>query len=210
MVVTKSTRLNVHILPVGQMASNCYLLEDTLTHTVIVIDPGDASEYIIDHIQKLQAKPLCVIATHGHFDHVMGVFALTKIYAIPFYMNKKDEFLLSGMQQSARHFLGISKIDPPATIDKTLREGDAISLGNSQLSVIETPGHTPGSVCLYDGTAHILFGGDLVFEGGSVGRTDFSYSDSQVLMASLNKIITLPNDTIIYPGHGASMNISTI
>lgn len=201
--------LVVHTLPVGQMAANCYFLEDSQTKKVVIIDPGDDAEYISDRIQRSELKPTKIIATHGHFDHIMAVFTLTNIYHIPFYMNTKDEFLLSYMQESARHYLKITT-DPSPAIDGPLLEGELIPVGKYSIVVMETPGHTPGSVCLYIAKANILIGGDLLFKGGGVGRTDFSYSSAIYIKSSIQKILQLPTHTVVYPGHGESTTIGEL
>jgi glyoxylase-like metal-dependent hydrolase (beta-lactamase superfamily II) len=191
------------------MSENCYLLVDPVTNQLLVVDPGDVAEYIIDHIERIHATPIAVIATHGHFDHIMGAFAITKTYLIPFCMDGRDTFLLDTMQSSAQHFLGTVS-DPPPHIDTPLTIKKEVALGNERLRILETLGHTPGSISLYSKTSGVVFVGDLVFEGGDVGRTDFSYSDGSKLYASVKKLITLPDNTIVYPGHGNSFLLSSV
>ncbi len=180
--------MTVETLVVGQMATNCYIVIDK--NKSIIIDPGDDAEYIISH---LTTKPTMIVATHGHFDHIMAAYALQLAYNIPFYIHDDDIFLLSRMQSSAKHFLGIQEIDPPPVPSK---------IGN--LPFIHTPGHTPGSICLQFND--ILVVGDTMFANG-VGRTDFSYSDRQKLTVSLKKIMSFPKDTRILPGHGKEFSL---
>lgn len=172
-------------LVVGQMATNCYLIED------MIIDPGDDAEYIMSRLTK---KPKMIVATHGHFDHIMASYALQLAYNIPFYIHEEDTFLLSRMRSSARHFLGIMDVDPPPKPTKI-----------SNLPFIHTPGHTPGSICLSIG--NVLFVGDTIFADGSIGRTDFSYSSKKDLDNSIKKILSHPSGTRLLPGHGNETRI---
>lgn len=183
----------IQTLVVGSMAANCYILDD------IIIDPGDDAEYIMSHIKK----PSLIVATHGHFDHIMAAYALTLAFGIPFAMHRDDEFLLANMQKSAKHFLKLSSIDPPPRITRYLSDGDVIG----GLTVKHTPGHTPGSICLVG--KDFLVTGDTIFAGGAVGRTDFSYSNRQALEKSLQDILAFPKDTRLLPGHGEPTTVGS-
>ena len=177
--------MNIQTLVVGSMATNCYIAGD------MIIDPGDDAEYIMEH---LTAKPKMIVATHGHFDHLMAARAIQLAYNIPFYIHRDDIFLLSRMQESAKHFLGLRHVDPPP-------EATPIP----DLPFIHTPGHTPGSITLvFDG---ILIVGDTVFAGGAVGRTDFAYSRPLDLSASVDKIMSYPKGTRILSGHGEEFTL---
>lgn len=195
--------LEVITLIVGLMQENCYLVYDSKSRETVIIDPGDDADYIERIISDNKLVPKSIIATHGHFDHIMAVLELKLAYNIPFYIHKNDEFLVKNMQSSAKHFLGIVA-DPPPNIDYFLDSKSKIKFGDISLEIIETPGHTPGSCCLYFKKENILFTGDLLFEDGSVGRTDFSYSSREKLYKSLQKIQKLPAKTQILPGHGGS------
>lgn len=193
-------------LPVGQLRTNCYLLIDKKTADTLIIDPGDDADYIERIVTDKKCKPLKIVATHGHFDHIMAATELKLAYNLPFLINKKDEFLVKNLKSSAKYFLGI-EADPPPPINGYLKEKENIELGNNLLEIIATPGHTPGSLCLYSKESNILFTGDLLFADGGVGRTDFSYSSSSDLAASLTKIFHLPAQTKIFPGHGRSSTL---
>lgn len=195
-------QLKIIPLVVGQMQTNCYLVAESNSKETIIIDPGDDADYIIRIISDNKLIPKKIIATHGHFDHIMGVTELKLAYNIPFLIHKNDAFLVSNMQKSAKHFLGINT-DPPPSIDQFISSDTKISL-----EIIETPGHTPGSICLYLKEGNILFTGDTIFAEGGVGRTDFSYSSVKELTKSLNKIFMLPQNTTIYPGHGNPSNLT--
>jgi hydroxyacylglutathione hydrolase len=193
-----------HIIPlaVGQMAANCYIVSDPDSREGVIIDPGDDPEYISDTVFKHKIIPTRIVATHGHFDHIMGAFALSLGFGIPFFIHGKDVFLVSRMAETARHFLGLSVVDPAPAIDGTLKEGDTVHAGAYPLSVYHLPGHTPGSIGLYEKKSGSLFCGDTLFAGGGVGRTDHAYSSSIDLQKSLRKIFRLPEGTVLFCGHG--------
>jgi hydroxyacylglutathione hydrolase len=198
--------LTIITIPVGQMQSNCYIVVDEKTNKCLIIDPGDDWEYLISKIQEQNLAVTAIIATHGHFDHIMGVFPIQRMFNVSFLIHKNDEFLLQNMQSSARHFLNV-EAGPVPIADCNLKDKEAILLGANKFEIIHTPGHTPGSICLYNKKDKILFTGDLVFAEGGVGRTDFSYSNQSELEKSIARVFKLPEDTIIYPGHGSSTTI---
>ena len=179
--------MNIQTLVVGAMATNCYLVDG------MIIDPGDDAEYIMSHIST---RPKMIVATHGHFDHIIAAYALQLAYNIPFYIHKDDIFLLSRMQSSAKHFLGLRHVDPPPTPTE-IRD----------IPFIHTPGHTPGSICLYFKKDNILFSGDTIFADGAVGRTDHQYSRKFDLSRSIQTILSLPPETKICPGHGGETTV---
>jgi len=191
------------VLPVGELQSNCYLYLDQTSKETLIIDPGDDADYIERTIQDNDLKPKSIIATHCHFDHLMAVLELKLAYKIPFAINCKDKFILENMTSSAMHFIGIESGPPPA-VDCCLKKAEKIRIGDCLLTVIETPGHTPGSICLYDKANTLLFTGDTLFAEGGIGRSDFSYSSHKNLIRSLKKIFKLPGNTSVFPGHGAA------
>ena len=166
------------------MATNCYIAGD------MIIDPGDDPEHISDILTKLDVMPKMIVATHGHFDHIMGAYALQLMYDIPFYIHSDDIFLLSRMQSSAKHFLKLKDVDPPPVPTKI----------PEHFPFIHTPGHTPGSICLQFDSALVV--GDTLFADGTIGRTDHSYSSPLQLAASIKKIRSYPAGTRILSGHG--------
>ena len=184
-------------LTVGQMSTNCYLASDEGTGQSLIIDPGDEGDFIGTTLLENKLIPVGIVLTHGHFDHCLAVLELKLSFNIPIYLHQKDLFLYQKAQLSAKHWSAISSPKLPP-IDKFLSEGEIIPFGESSLKVIHTPGHTPGSICLY--SALTLFTGDTLFSEG-VGRTDLSYSSYGDLQKSLNKLFALPSNTLIYPGH---------
>lgn len=194
-------------LTVGQMAAHCYIVSDPKTCEGIIIDPGDDAEYISDTLLKLHLTPIMIVATHGHFDHLMAAYALKLGFGIPFRIHPLDVFLVNRMEQTAKHFLGVPYVDPAPSIDKKLCEGDVIRVGSIRLTVLHTPGHTPGSICLYEKNSGVLMTGDTIFKDGGVGRTDHSYSSHDALLLSLQKILSFPKETRLMPGHGQETTI---
>ena len=193
--------MTIETIVVGQMAANCYIVVDH--GEALIIDPGDDAEYIIDKLTHLAANPTLIVATHGHFDHIMAARTLQLAYRIPFAIHPDDIFLLKQMRDSARHYLGITT-DPPPKVAKKLKDEETLKIGSKILKVFHVPGHTPGSICLTLASEKILFVGDTIFAGGIVGRTDFSYANKKDLERSLRRILDFPSKTKLLPGHGES------
>lgn len=193
-------------IPVGSMEANCYLVFDKNTKSTLIIDPGDAPEYIKEVIIKEKLIPEVIVATHGHFDHIMGVLDLQLSFNIPFLASNKDLFLIEKMADSAKYFLKI-ETGPAPKPTMNLKEGHKVTVGSIELLVLETPGHTPGSICLLNEKEEVLFTGDTIFKDGSVGRTDFSYSVKSDLDSSVKRILKLNGNIAILPGHGNSSTI---
>lgn len=199
--------IKIRKLTVGQLQTNCYLVVES--EEALIIDPGDDADYIMRIISDEDAKPIKILATHGHYDHVLGATELKLAYKIPFLIHKKDEFLLARMKSSAAYFGRISA-GPPPKIDKYLDEGKSLKIANFKLRIIHTPGHTPGSICLYSEEEKCIFAGDVVFAGGGIGRTDFAYSNQTLLLKSINKLLKFPEDIKVYCGHGEETTIGDL
>ena len=190
-------------LVVGPLAVNCYIVGDENTREGIVIDPGDDVRDIIGAIRKHQLKVVAIVNTHAHFDHVGALNEIRDFTSAPFMLHADEVQMLGSAQMSAAMF-GLS-IDNPKPVDRLLREGDQIGAGSIVLTVLHTPGHTPGGICLLEGQ-HV-FVGDTLFQG-SIGRTDFPGGDYGVLMASIrDKLLPLPDSTVVHSGHGAATTI---
>lgn len=201
--------IKVERLRVGQLDANCYLVYHKTSRTCLIIDPGDSADYITQKIIDLDLKPKAVLATHGHFDHVLAVSELKLNFDIPFKMSEADEFLLSRMRDSSSYFTNIDPLLTPA-IDEFLVPNKSVNIGNLKFKVIDSKGHTPGSVSLYFKDDDILFVGDLVFEGGAVGRVDFKYASKSNLIGSIKRICELLEETVVYSGHGEATTIASI
>jgi len=200
---------SVKKLVVGQLQTNCYLILDEKKGEAVIIDPGDDADYLIRVISDLETKPVKIITTHGHYDHLLAVAELKLAYQIPFLIHQEDQFLLSRAAASASRFSGLKASLVPK-IDRYLKEGDCLRIGNCRLEIIHTPGHTPGSISLYSNELGAVFVGDLIFAGGGVGRTDFAYSNQRDLEKSIQKLFKLPKKTIVYSGHGEETTIQEI
>lgn len=199
--------LHITSLVVGQMAANCYIARDIATNYALIIDPGDDAQYIIDTVLRLKADPIGILITHGHFDHCMAAFEMQMAYGIPCMMHPADNFLLQRMSETAEHFLGVPTTDPPPQIDSPLANGQTIDIGESSVVIREIPGHTPGSVLVYHKESSSVFVGDVLFAQGAVGRTDHAYSSSLDLAKSIRVILSYPDNTRIYAGHGESTTV---
>lgn len=199
--------IDIKKIRVGRMDENCYFIIDTESHHTVVIDPGDEGNFIAEQLASFACIPTGIIATHGHFDHIMGAAELQMIYHIPFSIHEADVFLVKRMKETAEYFLEHMVVETPPAVDRFLTASDTIRIGAHTLSILSTPGHTPGSVCYYIASEGILFVGDTLFAGGGVGRSDFSYSDKIELNRSISKILKLPDDTELYPGHGERTSV---
>lgn len=198
----EKNNLQVETLTLGQLETNCYIPWCKITNECIIIDPADSAETITQTILDLQLKPLCIVFTHAHFDHVLGSLELKLNFNVPIFMHPKDNDLLKNAQKSAKYWLK-HEVDPVPNKTLPISEGGNLQIGNSKLKIINTPGHTPGSISLFaDEPQPLLFTGDTLFKNG-VGRTDFEYSSPKSLEQSIKKLFeTLPKNTVCYPGHG--------
>ena len=214
--VMGETRSLIHeILPVGMLQCNCHIVGDPQSREAVVIDPGDDAARILKVIERHQLKVTAIVITHTHIDHVIGLHRVHQATAAPLFMHADDLGLYRILDQQAA-WLGW-KAPEEVQPDRLVREGDVIRWGSLGALVIHTPGHTPGSICLYMPTdisgAHAdekpasggnasLFAGDTLF-AGSIGRTDLWGGSFEEIMRSLKgKLLELPDETIVYPGHG--------
>ena len=193
--------MQVLCYPVGEMAANCYFLIDDLTNDCFIIDPGDDAEFLSTEILSRHLKPKAILLTHAHFDHLLATLELSLNFSLPVYLHPKDHFLYQKAFSSARHFQPQGSTLRPPTTTQPLSDHQRLKLGQEQVEVLHTPGHTPGSVCFYF-KSH-LFTGDTLFAEGP-GRADRSYSSPQDLKTSLKQLYNLPSDTLVYPGHQES------
>ncbi len=189
-------------LPVGIMQSNCYVVYDKESSQGYIIDPGGDSQPVLEVIENHQIKVQSILNTHGHFDHIAGNADLASLN-VPYAIHPQDRDLLRKGGGAA--WFGMAYSPPPeAAID--LSDGDILNAGKLQLHVIHTPGHTPGSVCFYIPGEKALISGDTLF-AGSVGRADLPGGNAHVLMESLQRLLDLPAETVVYPGHGPATTL---
>ncbi len=185
----------------GEMMVNCYLVWSG--NEAGVIDPGGPVDEIIRFLEKKELKLKWIVNTHGHVDHIIGNGELVRRYGVPIFIHHNDRMMLNSPTANLSAFLGENIISPDAAAE--LKDGETISLGNESLTVIETPGHTPGGICLY--TKGLLFSGDTLFQE-SIGRTDFTGGSHQQIIASIkNCLFVLPDETSVLPGHGLSSTL---
>src|SRR3989339_677881 len=178
--------MKLHTLVVGPIQTNCYIVENEKSGEAAVIDPGGEAKKIIDFIREKRLKISAIIITHGHFDHVGANEKLKAETGAPILVNQADDFLLP--------------LSDSPKADRFLKDGDSITFGDISLKVILTPGHTMGGACLYNEQEKVLFSGDTLFFG-TYGRTDLPHSSQAEMMKSLERLLTLPPEVKIYPGH---------
>ena len=185
----------------GGVSTNCYIAYNDRTKEAVILDPADNAPYIQKKCGELGVKPSAVLLTHGHFDHILGVPELCRaIPGLAVYAAGKEAALLADPQQNLAQAFGA----PPVSLkaDREVRDGDRLSLLGLSWQVIETPGHTKGSVCYYLPEEAVLFAGDTLFYE-SYGRTDFPGGSGRELIDSITRrLFALPDDTMVYPGHG--------
>jgi glyoxylase-like metal-dependent hydrolase (beta-lactamase superfamily II) len=205
--------------PAGSFAANCYLVAPGPGEECVIIDPGqDAEPGIEELISRYRLKPIAVLLTHGHIDHMWSVAPVCGAKGIPAYIHPDDREMLAdpagGLSLLAKQqFLGGMTFAEPDDV-RPLSDGEAVSLAGLDFSIGHTPGHTEGSVtfrCPPEGTGggadlDALFTGDLLF-AGSIGRTDLPGGDHAAILASLARTLTLPDATVVLPGHGPQTTI---
>jgi len=200
--------IQVKQLVLNPFQENTYIVYDQSGEAVI-IDPGCYSQSEVDEVKRYvdskNLKVKCLIVTHGHIDHVLGIQALKDIYKVDSFAHAEDLPLIATTPSQALMF-GLM-IDKAPQIDKTVKEGDKITFGTSAIEIIHTPGHSKGGICLFLREQKILFAGDTLFRG-SIGRTDLVGGSYETLIESIiHKILPLGDDIVVYPGHGDSTTI---
>lgn len=194
--------MNVQCIVVGPIQTNCYIVEHD--GAVLLIDPGDELEHIVRALDG--AQPSLIVCTHYHWDHVSAVAGLQQRYGIGLALSERDAEVLDGTSRMGEH--DIARSYPPPHVTRRLAAGDGIEVGSRTFTVLETPGHSPGSICLYCAEEQLLFAGDTLFAGGSYGRTDFADGDFAGIVASMQRTLSkLPDDTRVLCGHGAPTSI---
>lgn len=193
------------ILPVGVLGCNCSILGDEATREAIVVDPGDDIAAIMEILARHHLTVKTIVITHAHIDHIGGAHKLRALTGAPVYMHEADK-MLSSMLAIQAGWLGM-ETPPDPGIDIPAHEGDVIRAGSIEAGVLHTPGHTQGSISLYLPSEKKLIAGDTLF-AGSVGRTDLPGGDSRQILRSIReKLYRLPDDTVVFPGHGEATTI---
>ena len=193
-------------LVVGDLATNCYVVGDPDTKKGIVIDPGGHAQRILDTVKRQGLEIVTIVDTHGHFDHVLANEVVKEATGAPIAIHPADAPMLTDPRKGFgvfAMFFGGLRGGPPA--DVLLNDGDEVRFGNQVLKVVHTPGHSQGSISLVG--EGVVFSGDALFQG-SIGRTDFPGGDYDQLIASIRtRILTLPDDTVVYSGHGPATTV---
>ena len=220
--MTESRELIHEILPVGMLQCNCHIVGDPRSREAIVVDPGGDAGKILEAIERHHLKVTAIVVTHAHIDHVVGLRRVHDATGAPVYVHAEDLGLYRMLGEQAI-WIGWKTPDS-VEIDQTVKEGDVIRWGGYQAHIVHTPGHTPGSICLYmpsdlpvalDAAAAKparlgvgqLFAGDTLF-AGSIGRTDlWGGSFAEIIRSLKGKLLELPDDTVVYPGHGEATTI---
>ncbi|MFU0826345.1 MAG: Lactamase-B domain-containing protein [Lachnoclostridium sp.] len=191
--------MKIYSYPLGMIYTNCYIVTNEDTKEGLIIDPSDQAADIKARIQELEITPVAILLTHGHFDHIMAAKDLKETYHIPVLAGEKEKAMLEDYNLNGTLSVGRNYT---LSADRLLKDGEELTLGGLKIKVIHTPGHTAGSVCYYFEKEKVLLSGDTLFLE-SVGRTDMPTGNTHDLLESLNrKLMLLPDDVIVYPGHG--------
>jgi len=193
------------ILPVGLLQCNCSIFGDEQTGEAIVIDPGDEIEDILAILEKHELKVKAIVITHAHIDHIGGAAKLKASTGAPVLMNARDQELYNHLDTQAE-WVGMAN-PSRTTIDGEAREGLTLTLGKAAFQIIETPGHTQGSVSIWIPSENKLVAGDTLFRD-SIGRTDLPGGDGRQILRSIkNQLLPLPESAVVIPGHGSNTTI---
>lgn len=193
-------------LTVGLLQENCYIFGCSRTRRAVIIDPGDNARAILRVVDQQALTVEKIINTHAHFDHVMAVNAIRAATNAPFHLHRADLPVLHEMPERVRLWLDM-EAEPVADPDGFLEHGQIIAVGDEELEVRFTPGHAPGHVIFVHHAGRQVFAGDTLFQG-SIGRFDLPGADGPTLLRSIREqLLSLPDDYVVYPGHGGATTI---
>ena len=196
--------IKVNYRALGMLSTNCYVVENPDSQKVLIVDPGDSPLEIERQIDEIDGDPEAILLTHGHFDHMMAADELRRTFQIPIYAGEKEVELLADPD------MNVSKLGGECVslnVDRLLRDGETLDFLGEEWKVLFTPGHTGGGVCYYLKEQKILFSGDTLFDQ-SVGRTDLPTGSGRAIVDSVTRVLfALPDDVMVYPGHGDETSI---
>jgi glyoxylase-like metal-dependent hydrolase (beta-lactamase superfamily II) len=195
--------MRLRVLPIGPLQTNCYLVWQEGASRAFVIDPGGEIEPVIAALAQEGLQAALIVCTHGHGDHILGAAALRRRTGAPIAISPADAPMLTDPEVSGAALFGLDQ--EACSPDRLVHEGERLELDGLILTVLETPGHTPGGISLLAETA--IFVGDCLFAGG-IGRTDLSGSSDKQMVASLRRLVALPGKLTVYPGHGPATTIA--
>lgn len=190
----------------GKVSTNCYLIYHEGTKEAVIVDPADNAAYILNKCNELGITPKAVLLTHGHFDHILATEDIRRAFRCKVYAGQEEDAMLRDPSLNLSGTFGGDQMGLKA--DCLVRDGEVLELIGFQWKVLFTPGHTSGSVCYWVESEQVLISGDTLFED-SLGRTDLPTASSAAIITSiLEKLFVLPEDTMVYPGHGDPTTIS--
>jgi hydroxyacylglutathione hydrolase len=193
------------IIPVGVLQCNCSIFGDEQTGEAVVIDPGDETAKILARLAKHNLRVTAIVITHAHIDHIGGAARLKEATGAPVYMNGDDQDLYDQLEMQAG-WLGMAT-PSRTTVDVGIRDGDSLASAGTEFQFLHTPGHTRGSVSVWIPAENKLLAGDTLFRD-SIGRTDLPGGDFRAILRSIHsKLLTLPEETVVFPGHGEATTI---
>lgn len=191
---------------VGALQVNCYVLGCEETREAVIIDPGDEAPRILDLVRRHDLRPVKIINTHAHFDHILAVRALQAAIGVSFCLHPAEQPVLEYARNAVRAWMGYDPGEPPV-VDVWLNVSEPVHFGRQTLEMRWTPGHSPGSITFVDHAGRRAFVGDALFRG-SIGRTDLPGGNLRQLLGSIrSQIFTLPDDTAVFPGHGPATTV---
>lgn len=204
MTDTQVSETIIRGIVVGVFQENCWVIGNRRTGEAICVDPGDQHDEILGMARDMGVTIKAIANSHAHVDHILGVRGVQSATGAKFYMHRDEAAIAAQATRSALMFTG-QEVEPPPEADYFPEEGDEVEVAGVKLKVIHTPGHTPGSLSYY--TDGLLFSGDTLFQG-SIGRTDLPGGDYALEMESIvDKLLALPDDTIVLPGHMSETRI---
>lgn len=192
-------------LEVGAIGANCYIVGSEQAKEGIIIDPGDEAERILEEVKKAGLKITLIVATHGHFDHIIALKQVKDALKCDFAMHEGDAKGMDRIPGEILAMFGMTHFTAPKP-ERLLKDGDPINFGDIRIKVLHTPGHSLGGICLL-ANDKVIFSGDTLFNCG-IGRTDLPGGDYEELMTSIKKkLMSLPDSTEVFPGHGPETTI---
>jgi len=193
------------VLPVGMLQCNCSIFGDETTHEAMVVDPGDEIDSILEILRLHNLTVKSIVITHAHIDHIGGANKLKQATGAPVYMNPNDAALQKMLDLQAA-MLGMHPVEN-VEIDQPAKDGDTLVVGATEVHIIHTPGHTQGIICLWLPSETKLLAGDTLFRD-SIGRTDLPGGNGKQILQSIHeKLLPLPGETLVIPGHGDATTI---